>query len=294
MYRARAERRFSPALAAYHWEGSTPKQCNVRNISSTGAYLLTSERWKIGDSIRLTLQRKGAVKHEPHNWFSVPAKAVRWDQNGIGVAFELPLGADVRLWQNSLNSNEDPSEPEHVVRAFRTASAAAFLSRISPASAEETTRLLRDGLSSYRVAAATEVIIHAEEMLSLEADASRKTAHPRLVKRIVQDASWAEVDWIQHLWAGLLVGSCSVGNPDESNLPFIHQLSQLAIAHARIFAAACSRAKKFMSAPGEVSARPLSFSADEMMRIAGSHDLIKIDRDLEHLADLGLLVAETH
>jgi len=93
MYRARAERRFSPALAAYHWDGSTPRQCNVRNISSTGAYLLTSERWKIGDSIRLTLQRSGAVKHEPHNWFSVPAKAVRWDQNGIGVAFELPLGA---------------------------------------------------------------------------------------------------------------------------------------------------------------------------------------------------------
>ena len=123
----------------------------------------------------------------------------------------------------------------------------------------------------------------------LKPDAGRRTAHPRLVKRIVEDASWADVDWIQHLWAGLLVGSCSVGDPDESNLPFIHKLSQLATAHARIFVAACSRAKKFMSAPGEVSARSLSCSADELMRIAGSHDLIKIDRDLEHLADLGLL-----
>ena len=71
-----------------------------------------------------------------------------------------------------------------------------------------------------------------------------RTADPRLVKRIVEDASWADVDWIQHLWAGLFVGTRFVGYPDQSNLPFIHKLSQLATAHARIFVAACSRTKK--------------------------------------------------
>ena len=59
VHRPRAERRESPALVAFHWDGSAPRQNHVANISSSGAYLLTNERWRNGDIVSLTLQRSG-------------------------------------------------------------------------------------------------------------------------------------------------------------------------------------------------------------------------------------------
>ena len=67
--RRRAERRNSPSLAAYHWKGSIPRQNSVRDISATGAFLVTQERWEPGEIIALSLQRKGPP--EKDNSFSV-------------------------------------------------------------------------------------------------------------------------------------------------------------------------------------------------------------------------------
>ena len=33
-------------------------------------------------------------------------------------------------------------------------------------------------------------------------------ADPAVVLRILEDGSWAETDWIQHYWAGVLATSC--------------------------------------------------------------------------------------
>ena len=57
--KARAERRPLPGLAAYHWDGAIPRLNKVRNISSTGVYLQTPDRWKPGEIVTLTLQREG-------------------------------------------------------------------------------------------------------------------------------------------------------------------------------------------------------------------------------------------
>lgn len=71
---------------------------------------------------------------------------------------------------------------------------------------------------------------------------------------------------------------------------FIDMLSQLTTVHIRIFAAACARVTISESECGGISSGRLSCSAEEMIQIAGLHDLVKIDRDLEHLSELGLLV----
>lgn len=60
--RRRAERRTSPSLAAYHWKGSIPRQNSVRDISATGAFLVTQDRWEPGEIIALSLQRHGPPK----------------------------------------------------------------------------------------------------------------------------------------------------------------------------------------------------------------------------------------
>src|SRR5258708_5864190 len=111
----RAERRTSPSLAAYHWKGSNPQQNPIKDISSTGAYLLTEERWNPGDLITLTLQRIGPLESSPELSFAVQARAVRWDEDGVAVSFVLPAGADLRLWQSPLKSTAEQTEPEDIL-----------------------------------------------------------------------------------------------------------------------------------------------------------------------------------
>jgi hypothetical protein len=110
--RRRAERRTSPSLAAYHWKGPVPRQNTVRDISATGAFLVTQDRWEPGEIIALSLQRKGQPERE--NSFSVQAKAVRWDDQGVAISFVLPPGADLRLWQSPLKSASEQNEPEDI------------------------------------------------------------------------------------------------------------------------------------------------------------------------------------
>src|ERR1700687_818514 len=92
-----AERRISPSLAAYHCRGYMPRQNRVRDISATGAFLVTQDRWEPGETIALSLQRSGPPERESS--FMIQAKAVRWDDQGVAIAFLLPPGADLRLWQ---------------------------------------------------------------------------------------------------------------------------------------------------------------------------------------------------
>lgn len=251
---------------------------------------MTDELWKPGEIVSLTLQRKGPLARTPEHRFSLQARAVRRDQHGVGVSFELSPDAELQLWQGPPKRIEEHAEPEQVLREFRIAAAIAFLRRICPAAAKEIKHLLREKLSSYRLEIAVEIALHAEEMLVFEPGARKMRAHPRLVMRIIEDGSWAENDRIQQFWAGLLATCCTLGNEDVSNQAFLDLIGQLTGVQTRIFAYACTMATTFQSESGDIAADPLICSAEEIVQIAGILDMAKIDRDLEHLADLGLLV----
>lgn len=287
--RRRSERRTSPELAAYLWIGTLPKQAGIRDISSSGLYILTRERWAPGDTVSMTLQRKGPLEGSFDRRVAVQARAVRWGDDGIGVSFVLPSGVDLRLWQSPLKSASEQTEPEDILREFRLASALAFLQKISPAAGTEASRLLREGLSNFRVASALEIALNAERMLSFAPSADRLHAPSSIVLRILEDGSWADAEGTQHMWAGLLTTSCSMGGRDESNLAFVNLLCQLTSSHVRILSVACTKATKFMAGLEKISSRPITLSARQMSDITGSRDLIRIQRDLEYLSDLGLL-----
>jgi len=290
VYRPRAERHESPALVAIHWNGHTPHQSRVANLSSSGAYVLTSENWNPGEIVSLTLQRKGTLENSPRNRFTVQVKATRRDRNGVGVAYMLPKDIDLRLWQPTIKADAPQTEPEDIVREFRTAAAIAFVRRISPGAVEHATWLLRRGLSSHRLESALEVALHAEELLALVPGSARVRAHPDAVLHIIENGSWPEVDWIQHYWSGLLASCCtSDQNAIAADLELPDLLSQLTTIQARIFAAACDSAIKHIDSCGTVRANSLSRSADELTRISGVHDRAHIERDIQHLSWLGIL-----
>ncbi len=287
--RRRSERRTPPELTAYLWIGALPKPATVRDISSTGVYLLTRERWAPGDVVSLTLQRKGPLEGNFERRVAVQARAVRWGEDGIGMSFVLPTGMDLRLWESPLKSTADQTEPEDILREFRVAGALAFLHRICPAASDEVGRLLREGLSNFRIANAMSIVLTAEKMVSFSPNAEKLRAPCSLVLRIVEEGSWADAEYTQHLWAGLLATSCAPNGKDESNLPFVDLLCQLTSSHVRILSVACTKATKFMSGLERISSRPIKLSAREMTQITGSRDLIRIQRDLEYLSDVGLL-----
>ncbi len=289
VYRPRAQRRESPALAAFQWNGSTPWQSPVVNISCSGAYLLTKEPWNIGEIHSLTLQRSGALESSSSRCVTVQARVIRRDSEGAGVQFLMPSGSDLRLWQSTIKAEGPQTEPEDVVREFRLAAAIGFIHRIAPEGIDRVRLLMRKELSNFRLASAIEIALHAEELLAFEKGGMRLQADPAIVLRILEDGSWAETEWIQHYWAGVLAASCTPDVPIENNLKFISLLSQITKIQTRIFSGSCVRATKSIDDDGRVSARQLTCSALELIQIADTHDRVHIERDIQHLVELGLI-----
>lgn len=76
-----------PGLIAYYFTGGTPKPHAVRDISPTGMYIITEERWYPGTVVRVTL----TDRHNPstERSITVNAKAVRTGSDGVGFEFVL-------------------------------------------------------------------------------------------------------------------------------------------------------------------------------------------------------------
>ena len=88
----RTQRLGSPLLVAYYWDGSVPVAHEIRDISSSGFYLVTTERWHLGTVVTMTLQRSDIVHRDANgeNYVSVLSRVVRLDEDGVGFAF-VPL-----------------------------------------------------------------------------------------------------------------------------------------------------------------------------------------------------------
>lgn len=83
----RAAREPLPGLIAYFFTGGTPVAHAVRDISTTGVFIVTDERWYPGTVVRITL----TDRHNPtvERSITVNAKAARWGSDGVGLEFLL-------------------------------------------------------------------------------------------------------------------------------------------------------------------------------------------------------------
>lgn len=85
----KAPREPSTGLAAYYWNGAAPKAHTVRDISATGLYVVTEERWYPGTLVLMTLQRTADGEKTAERSISVLSRAVRWGNDGVGLQFVL-------------------------------------------------------------------------------------------------------------------------------------------------------------------------------------------------------------
>ena len=83
----KAPREPSPNVAAYYWTGAAATAHGIRDISSTGLYVITEERWYPGTLILMTLQDTAEGEESGERSISVHSRAVRWGDDGVGLQF---------------------------------------------------------------------------------------------------------------------------------------------------------------------------------------------------------------
>lgn len=59
----------------------------IRNLSATGLYLVTHERWPLGSQVKMSLQRTDDVSQAP---ITVQMRVARWGADGVGLEFIQP------------------------------------------------------------------------------------------------------------------------------------------------------------------------------------------------------------
>jgi len=82
-----ASREMLPGLIAYYFTGGNPVAQEVRDISATGIYIVTNERWYPGTVVRVTLTDREHPTAD--RTLTVNAKAIRWGKDGVGLELVL-------------------------------------------------------------------------------------------------------------------------------------------------------------------------------------------------------------
>jgi len=285
----RPARRRVDQFAAYRWNGEVLTQDAVRDISSTGLYLLTKERWEVGTILTLNLQREGSLELDPARRITTQAKVVRCGPDGVGLTFLwLKDDPESRRWDTLLESLIDQTKPGDMLSLVRMVEAFAFLGRICSGGAEEIGEWVRTRASSHKVLNAVSIALKAENLLGPGLVSNRVKVNPLIAVRILEVGSSTDEEWLHGFWAGLLITSISPDGRDKTNLKFVELFSQLTSIPIRIFTVVCTRATKILSESGEVSAKPLTCNMEELVATVGSRGP-QIERDLEALCGFQLI-----
>jgi Flp pilus assembly protein TadG len=95
------DQRYPRKLTASYWNGGTSTGAEVRDISESGAYLITSERWYPGTILSLTLQCEASENgtKKPQT-MTVLCKIARHEQDGMGVYFMFAGSKDRKALQH--------------------------------------------------------------------------------------------------------------------------------------------------------------------------------------------------
>lgn len=80
------ERRAAAGLVAHYWNGGAPEEHKIRDISSTGLYVVTKDRWYPGTLIEMAVQTADKDGDEADSC-PVQSRVVRAGSDGVGFEF---------------------------------------------------------------------------------------------------------------------------------------------------------------------------------------------------------------
>jgi hypothetical protein len=114
-----APREPMPSIAAYYWTGAAPKGHAIRDISSSGIYVVTEERWYPGTLIMMTLQEGEYGEQSTEHSISVHSRAIRWGNDGVGLQFIPQDAPAAQSGLNPLVSGADQRELDQFLERLR-------------------------------------------------------------------------------------------------------------------------------------------------------------------------------
>jgi uncharacterized membrane protein (UPF0127 family) len=106
----KAPREQFEGLTAYYWTGASPQAHAIRDISATGIYIITEERWYPGTLVLMTLTTNGGDDKTDERSIVIQSRAVRWGNDGVGLKFVLPDARAFRAGHNILTDGADRRE----------------------------------------------------------------------------------------------------------------------------------------------------------------------------------------
>jgi hypothetical protein len=115
----KASRESLPGLTAYFWTGGAPVAHNIQDVSPTGLYVVTDERWYPGTVIRMTLTDSSEPTAERS--ITVNAAAVRWGNDGVGLRFVVEDGKNQRRGEVSHVAGVDRKQLDQFFQRLRSA-----------------------------------------------------------------------------------------------------------------------------------------------------------------------------
>jgi hypothetical protein len=285
----RAERWPVTGLTAFYGLDFPSTPATIKNISSSGIYLGIQEPLPEGQLVALTLQMEGEPELGSELELMLQAQVARQDDWGAGLKFIQPTGLDEGLWEILVRGIAVLTDPEQMVKVFRTLRTVLFLCRLCRSEAEKAIVPLGPIFNQDRAATLFKVAHSAESLLTAKRDADRLRAHPKLVANLLRDSAWAADELTTKLWVGLLVSSCSVEEPDDSNQIFVDLLIQITPHQARILAHACELALRSLKESGDSTPVSVVLGPDEITRLTGVTDLARNATDLAYLFNLGVI-----
>jgi hypothetical protein len=115
----KAPREQFEGLTAFYWTGASPQAHAIRDISATGVYIITEERWYPGTLVLMTLTTNGGDEKADERSIVIQSRAVRWGSDGVGLKFVLPDARAFRHGHNVLTDGADRRELDKFLDELR-------------------------------------------------------------------------------------------------------------------------------------------------------------------------------
>jgi Flp pilus assembly protein TadG len=85
--RRKVERQDTSEVVAHYWDGGAPAAHTIRDLSASGLFVVTEQRWYPGTMVMMTLQRKDSFDGEADRSITVQSKVVRSGTDGVALIF---------------------------------------------------------------------------------------------------------------------------------------------------------------------------------------------------------------
>lgn len=278
-------------IEAFYSAGEEQKQAAIQDISPTGICLVADDELPPGKQVALTLRRTTLDEDDLGTAVSMPSRVVRSGGQKLGLEF-LHEHMDASAWSALLLKSAEISQGKDGVRVFRVAKALAFLRRVSPSTEPEFITAISGGMSNDGAEKAVEIVLTAEELLRRLGRAARSGVDAKLIYRIVRrgaNVDLCEAEMMTY-WAGLLAVALQEGVGEQDCLDLVDLLSKLEAAHMRILTAGCEKALTLGWSAGYRLPERVFYSANQIRKTVGARDMIAVERGLNRLQELGLLL----